>query len=87
VGGQRKALIVATNEYEHAELARLASPAADAQALADVLGDPAIGDFDVRVISDQNAHVIQLEFEDLGPSPDSDCESWIQAVVGPGPSC
>jgi len=37
--GQRKALIVASDEYEHEGLRHLLAPAADAEALARVLGD------------------------------------------------
>lgn len=63
--GQRKALIVANDHYEHDGLRRLLSPAADAQALARVLGDPEIGNFEVRVVGNEPAHVIQAQIEDL----------------------
>lgn len=63
--GQRKALIVANDDYEHEGLRRLLSPAADAQALAGVLGDPQIGDFDVHVVRNEPAHAIQAQIEDL----------------------
>lgn len=63
--GRRKALIVANDDYEHDGLQRLLSPAADAQALARVLGDPQICDFDVHVISNEPAHAIQAQVEDL----------------------
>jgi hypothetical protein len=65
VDGQRKALIVASDEYEHEGLRRLQSPAADADALAGVLGDPRIGGFDVQVVHNEPAHVIQARIEDL----------------------
>ena len=45
----RHALIVATADYNDARLAQLRSLAADAQALADVLGDPSKGDFEVQL--------------------------------------
>ncbi|XVU23777.1 caspase family protein [Actinoplanes sp. CA-054009] len=61
----RKALIVANDTYEHEGFRRLLAPAADASALADVLGDPNIGDFDVRVVSNEPAYVIQERIEDL----------------------
>jgi hypothetical protein len=65
VDGQRKALIVANDEYEHEGLRHLLAPAADAQALARVLGDSQIGDFDVRVVRNEPAHVIQAQIEEL----------------------
>jgi hypothetical protein len=65
VTGQRKALIVACDEYEHDGLRRLLAPAADAEALSRVLGDPQIGAFDVRVMHNESAHVVQGEIEDI----------------------
>jgi Caspase domain len=65
VSAQRKALIVANDEYEHEGLGRLQAPAADAQALATVLGAEEIGDFDVRVVRNEPAHVIQAQVEEL----------------------
>jgi hypothetical protein len=62
---QRQALIVATNEYDDEGLTQLAAPAVDAAALAGVLGDPAIGGFTVRVLSNEPAHVIQERIEEL----------------------
>jgi Caspase domain len=65
VTGQRKALIVASDDYEHDGLRGLRAPEADASALAGVLGDPQIGEFDVRVVHNESAHVIQAQVEDL----------------------
>jgi len=65
VNGQRKALIVANDEYEHEGLKHLLAPAADAQALAGVLGDAQIGDFDVHVVRNEPAHVIEGQIEDI----------------------
>ncbi len=65
MSGQRKALIVAVDEYDHESLGRLLAPAADAAALAKVLGDPQIGDFGVQVVRNQPAHVIQAQIEDF----------------------
>ena len=45
MSGQRKALIIANDEYEQEALRDLLAPAADAEALGRVLGDPQIGDF------------------------------------------
>jgi Caspase domain len=50
----RRALIVATGAYRDAKLRQLRAPAADAERLAHVLRDPAIGDFDVDVALDQD---------------------------------
>ena len=63
--GQRKALIVANDDYEHEGLRDLLSPAEDAQALARVLGDPQVGHFDVQVVRNEPAHAIQAQIEDL----------------------
>jgi hypothetical protein len=65
VSGQRKALIVANDEYEQEGLQHLLAPAADAEALRRVLGDPRIGDFAVQVVRNQPAHVIQAQIEEL----------------------
>ncbi len=65
MNGRRKALIVACDDYEHEGLRHLLSPAADAKALAGVLGDREIGDFDVRVARNEPAHVVQAQIEDL----------------------
>ncbi|NED41854.1 caspase-related protein [Amycolatopsis sp. SID8362] len=58
-------MIVANGEYDNAGLQRLGSPAADADALAGVLADRTISDFDVRVVRNETAHVVQAEIEDL----------------------
>jgi len=65
MAGRRRALIVANDVYEHEGLGRLRAPAADAKALAGVLGDPGIGGFDVQVVRNESAHVIQGRIEDL----------------------
>jgi hypothetical protein len=65
MAGRRKALIVASSEYEHEGLKRLLAPAADAEALSRVLGDPQIGAFDVRVVHNESAHVVQQQIEDI----------------------
>ncbi len=63
--GRRRALIVANGEYDNEGLSRLRSPAADAAALAEVLADPDIGRFDVMVVQDEPAHVVQGHIEEL----------------------
>jgi hypothetical protein len=65
VSGLRKALIVANDEYEQEGLRHLLAPAADAEALARVLGDRLIGDFAVQVMRNEPAHVIQAQIEEL----------------------
>jgi hypothetical protein len=65
VGGRRRALVVAVDDYEHPGLRRLPSAAADADALASVLADPAVADFDVQVVRNQPAYEIQGRIEDL----------------------
>ena len=68
----RHALIVATANYNDSRLAQLRSPAADAQALAEVLSDPSKGDFDVQVgINESHAELtrrIALFFRDRIPN-------------------
>ena len=46
--GRRSALLVATDRYEDEGLTQLRAPAGDAAELAEVLGDPEIGGFEVR---------------------------------------
>ena len=62
---RRSALVVAVDDYEHPGLRRLPSAGADAEALAAVLGDPAVAGFDVQVVRNQPAHEIQARIEDL----------------------
>src|SRR4051812_44051180 len=63
--GSRYALIVATDQYSEPGLRELAAPARDAEALAEILADPAIGDFDVTVLSNQSAQDVRLAVEDF----------------------
>lgn len=65
MSGARRALIVANAEYDNEGLRHLVAPVADAEALARVLGDREIGGFDVRVVRDEPAHVIEGEIEEL----------------------
>jgi hypothetical protein len=55
----RYALIVATDEYKDPKLNRLRTPATDAAALADVLGDPEIGDFEVQLATNEPDHMLR----------------------------
>jgi hypothetical protein len=72
VSGRRTALIVATDEYDHPGLRRLVGPTADAAALGEVLRDPQIGGFEVRVVHNQPAHVIQGHIDDVFSESRSD---------------
>jgi uncharacterized RDD family membrane protein YckC len=65
VSGQRKALIIANDQYEQEALRDLLAPAADAAALGRVLADRQIGDFAVQVVRNEPAHVIQAHIEEL----------------------
>jgi Caspase domain/Septum formation len=65
VTGQRKALIIANDEYEQESLRNLSAPGADAVALGRVLGDAQIGGFAVQVVRNEPAHVIEAEIEDM----------------------
>ncbi|HEY2286814.1 MAG TPA: caspase family protein, partial [Streptosporangiaceae bacterium] len=56
---------MANDEYEHEGLGQLSAPSADAQALAGVLGDEQIGDFDVQIVRNEPAHIIQALIEEL----------------------
>jgi hypothetical protein len=63
--GARVALVIANEEYADPGLSRLMAPARDAAALADVLGDPAVGGFDVQVLENASAHEIRYAVEDF----------------------
>ncbi|MFF2847327.1 caspase domain-containing protein [Streptomyces sp. NPDC058001] len=56
---RRRALLVATDTYEDPEFTRLIAPAGDAASLADVLGDPEVGAFDVTVVANGTADHIE----------------------------
>ena len=61
----RGALIVANDTYSDPQLSQLRAPGRDAQALADVLGDRVIGNFDVRVIMNERSYEVRLALEDF----------------------
>jgi hypothetical protein len=61
VPGARSALIVANDSYQDAGLRRLRAPGQDAEALAHVLSDPAIGGFYVRVLMNQTEAKLRRE--------------------------
>src|ERR1051326_2016691 len=59
------ALLVATDRYADPTLRQLRAPQADAEALAEVLRDPAIGGYAVRTLRNEPSHVINLAIEDF----------------------
>jgi hypothetical protein len=65
MAGRRQALIIASDTYEQQALRDLVAPAADAEALGRVLGDPRIGDFAVQVVHNEPAHVIEAQIEEV----------------------
>ena len=65
MSGQRKALIIANDEYEQEALHNLLAPGADAEALGQVLGDAQIGGFSVQVVRNEPSYVIEAQIEDL----------------------
>lgn len=72
MSGQRRALIIANDEYEQEALRNLLAPAADAEALGRVLGDAQIGDFAVQVVRNEPSHLIQAQIEELFSESRSD---------------
>ncbi len=68
----RSALIVANYDFADPALRQLRAPAADAQALAAVLGDPDIGAFEVRTVVNRPAHEVDRAIEAFfaGRAPD-----------------
>jgi hypothetical protein len=65
VNSARDALIVAVDDYVDPGLGQLQAPHQDAEALGDVLGDPRIGDFAVRVLRNETAQGIRVAVEDF----------------------
>jgi WD40 repeat protein len=55
----KKALIVAVARYTDSKLGRLEAPGVDAVELAEVLGDPEIGEFDVETVLDEPEYLIR----------------------------
>ena len=61
----RLALIIANSEFDDPRITRLATPSRDAEALARVLGDSAIGGFGVTLLVDQTLRVVRREIARL----------------------
>jgi hypothetical protein len=58
---RRSALIVANDRYADPGLRRLRAPTQDAEALARVLGQPGVGDFEVEVVTNEPEHRLRRE--------------------------
>src|SRR2546422_4144344 len=63
--GSRAALIIATGTYKDPELRRLRAPMQDAESLAKVLRDAAIGGFAVRQVIDQPTYIVARAIEEF----------------------
>lgn len=61
----RAALIVASDTYQDPRLRQLRAPAADVEALAQVLGDREIGGFSVRSMRNEPRHIVEEAIEAL----------------------
>jgi Caspase domain len=59
----RHALLIASSRFKDARLASLASPPVDAAELAAVLRDPAIGGFEVEILTNANSGELRLAIE------------------------
>jgi hypothetical protein len=64
---RRLALIVATSDYRDPTLHRLRAPGTDAEALAEVLGDPEIGAFDVQILLNLPSHELSRGIAEFCP--------------------
>ena len=60
---KRRALIIASYEYEDSDLRQLVAPAQDAEALSRVLADPTIGGFEVRLCLNEPKHKVEQEVD------------------------
>ncbi|HXJ96975.1 MAG TPA: caspase family protein [Terriglobia bacterium] len=61
----RKALIIATSQYEDPDLRQLVAPAQDAESLQRVLSDPEIGGFEVSTLLNRPASEVSAAVEDF----------------------
>jgi hypothetical protein len=62
---RRVALIFAVDEYDHPDLQRLSAPVADADALAETLGAPELGGFEVRICHNATSAATAEVLEDF----------------------
>lgn len=61
----RLALIIANSEFDDSKLSRLRTPCRDAEVLSQVLGDPAIGGFDVTLLVNETEPVMRRQIARL----------------------
>ncbi|MFE6846843.1 caspase family protein [Streptomyces sp. NPDC057686] len=69
---RRKALVVVTSTYGDSKLTALRAPPQDAVALSEVLGDPAIGGFEVETLSDPSCQELREEVDEFFADRTSD---------------
>jgi uncharacterized protein YjbI with pentapeptide repeats/uncharacterized caspase-like protein/Tfp pilus assembly protein PilF len=62
---KRLALLIANSKYIDPTLNQLIAPTHDAKGLADVLGNPNIGNFEVRTLLDESTQKLREEIEDF----------------------
>src|SRR4051812_14857499 len=62
---RRAARLIASSSYDDPDLARLTSPAQDCLALAEVLGVPEIGDFEVAALQNATSWEICQAIDDF----------------------
>jgi peptide/nickel transport system substrate-binding protein len=65
MAGRRLALLVATDNYSDATFRALKAPRADVDGLAEVLGDPDIGGYEIKTCYNAPAHELSLAIEDF----------------------
>jgi uncharacterized RDD family membrane protein YckC len=65
VEGARRALLVATREYQDVSLRRLRAPARDAEEFARVLQDPNIGGFDVVTAINEPSYQVRRQIQEF----------------------
>ena len=70
--GRRVALLVTATTYADPSLKALNAPQADARALAAVLGDPTIGDYQVEVLADKMSQDVRVRINKLFVEADRD---------------
>jgi hypothetical protein len=61
----KSALIVASAAYQDPGLRQLVAPTHDALALAEILGDPGVGGFDVKTVVDRPSYEVRAAIEEL----------------------
>ena len=80
----RRALLVATDTYQANELQALGAPLEDAQALAEALRDPTLGDFgEITLLHNRPAHEVLRALEQWFTSADA-ADTLLLYVTGHG---